>query len=177
MNIPELQMVQQRLNTLMRKPLQQVTRQREMLLFTFGEVGNPQQAVTLCVQCYFRLMEAGRILMASGDLYQPSEEMWQTWEQMGMEPDRIPEDFRPDEPGVNRVDEYLLTLNEDLEGLDVRGAMLSQTGDLTLLFSSGATLQMMVDTAGGEECWRISAEEGDDLVVYADGVEQQNPSE
>ena len=99
---------------------------------------NPQKAVTLRVQCFFRLMENGRILMASSDMYQPSEEMWKLWEQMGMEPDVIPEDFRPDAPGVNRLDDYLVTLNGDLQGLDVRGAMLGQTGDLTLIFASGA---------------------------------------
>lgn len=179
MNIPEIQMVQQRLNTLMRQPLTQVSRQKEMLLFTFGPPENPQQAVTLRIQCYFRLMENGRILMASGDLYQPSEEMWQEWERMGLEPDCIPEDFRPDAPGVNRVDAYLTTLNGDLEGLDVRGAMLGQTGDLTLLLGTGATLQLMVDTCGGEECWRLMDESGetDDLVVYGDGAEMVSPED
>ena len=182
MNMNELSLVQQRLNVLMRRPLQQVSRQKEMLLLTFGEPGNPQGTVTLRIQCFFRLMENGRILMASSDMYQPSEEMWKMWEQMGIEPDVIPEDFRPDAPGVNRLDDYLLVLNDDLEGLDVRGAMLGQTGDLTLLFSCGATLQVMVDTAGGEECWRLWKEAGedgdaDDLVVYGDGAELVRPED
>lgn len=168
MNMSELTLVQQRLSGLMRQPLHGVSRQKEMILFTFGE-----QLITLRIQCYYRLMENGRILMASSDLYQPSEEMWKLWEQMGLPPDHIPEDFRPDEPGVNRIDEYLETLNADLEGLDVRGAMLGQTGDLTLLFSSGATLQVMIDTAGGEECWRLMDGHGgqEDLIVYGDGAE------
>ena len=37
MNKEELALVQQQLNLLMRRPLQQVSRQKEMLLFTFGE--------------------------------------------------------------------------------------------------------------------------------------------
>lgn len=179
MNLSELTLVQQRLNVLMRQPLTQVSRERENVYFTFGAPENPQKAVTLRVQCFFRLMENGRILMASSDMYQPSEEMWKLWEQMGMEPDVIPEDFRPDAPGVNRLDDYLVTLNGDLQGLDVRGAMLGQTGDLTLIFASGATLQLMIDTAGGEECWRLLDEsrETDDLVVYGDGAETVRPED
>ena len=179
MNKEELALVQQQLNLLMRRPLQQVSRQKEMLLFTFGEAENPQRAVTLRVQCYYRLMENGRILMASSDMYQPSEEMWKMWEQMGLEPDHIPEDFRPDAPGVNRLDDYLITLNGDLDGLVIHGALLDQSGDLTLLFDSGATLQMMIDTAGGEECWRLMDESGetDDLVVYGDGAELVSPED
>lgn len=168
MNMNELTMVQQRITALMRQPLHTVSRQKEMLLFTFGE-----QLITLRVQCYYRLMENGRILMASSDLYQPSEAMWREWERQGLPPDYIPEDFRPDAPGVNRIDEYLETLNGDLEGLSVKAAMLGQMGDLTLLFASGATLQIMIDTAGGEECWRLMDGHGDqeDLVVYGDGAE------
>ena len=179
MNMNELALVQQRLNALLRRALTQVSRQKEMILFTFGEAENPQRSVSLRVQCFFRLMENGRILMASSDMYQPSEEMWKMWEQMGMEPDHIPEDFRPDAPGVNRMDDYLLTLNGDLEGLSVRGAMLGQNGDMTLIFASGATLQVMVDTAGGEECWRLMDESGEqeDLVVYGDGAENVRPDD
>ena len=179
MNMNELTLVQQRLNVLMRQPLAQVSREKENILFTFGAAENPQQATTLRVQCYYRLMENGRVLMAASDMYQPSESMWKMWEQMGMPPDCIPEDFRPDAPGVNRLDDYLVTLNGDLAGLDVRGAMLNQTGDLTVLFGSGATLQIMIDTAGGEECWRLMDESGetDDLVVYGDGAETVRPGD
>ncbi len=174
MNMSELTLVQQRLTGLLHQPLHSVSRQKEMILFTFGE-----QLITLRVQCFYRLMENGRILMASSDMYQPSEEMWKLWEQMGLPQDHIPEDFRPDEPGVNRLDAYLETLNADLDGLEVNGAMLGHTGDLTLLFASGATLQVMVDTAGGEECWRLMDGHGDldDLVVYGDGAETVPPEE
>jgi hypothetical protein len=108
-----------------------------------------------------------------------TEEMWKMWEQMGMPPDHIPEDFRPDAPGVNRLDDYLLTLNSDLEGLEIRGLMLNQTGDLSVIFASGATLQVMIDTAGGEECWRLMYGSGDmdDLVVYGDGAELVRPED
>ena len=172
MNMSELALVQKRLTALMHQPLHTVSRQREMLLFSFGEQGS-----TLRIQCFCRLMEEGRILMASSDMYQPSEEMWKLWEQMGLEPDHIPEDFRPDAPGVNRLDDYLNTLNSDLDGLEVCSAMLGHTGDLTLVFTSGATLQVIVDTAGGEECWRLMDGHGemDDLVVYGDGAEIAGP--
>ena len=172
MNMNELTLVQQRVTMLMNQPLHGVSRQKEMILFTFGE-----QLITLRIQCYYRLMENGRILMASSDLYQPSEAMWREWEQQGLPPDCIPEDFRADAPGVNRIDEYLENLNSDLDGLTVKAAMLGQMGDLTLVFTCGATLQIMVDTAGGEECWRLMDGHGnlEDLVVYGDGAELIDP--
>ena len=174
MNMNELALVQRRVTALMHQPLQCVTREREMILFTFGE-----QRLTLRVQCYYRLMEQGRILMASSDLYQPSEAMWREWEQQGLPPDQVPEDFRPEEPGVNRIDEYLETLNGDLDGLTVKAVILGQLGDLSLLFTTGASLQLMVDTAGGEECWRLMDGHGrqEDLVVYGDGAELVRPED
>lgn len=174
MNINELTLVQKRIMSLMHQPLHRVSRQKETILFTFGE-----QRITLGVQCYYRLMEKGRILLACSDLYQPSEAMWSEWERQGLPADEIPADFQPLAPGVNRVDAYLERLNEDLSGLTVKAAMLGQLGDLTLLFTCGATLQIMVDTAGDEECWRLTDGHGgqDDLIVYGDGVELIAPGD
>lgn len=174
MNITELTLVQSRLNALMRQPLHTLSRQSDMLLLSFGE-----QLMTLRIQCFYRLMEQGRILLARNDVYQPAESMWQLWEQMGYEHDYIPEDFHSDEPGANRLDEQLERLNEDLSGMTVKAAMLDHFGDLTVVFTCGAVLSVMVDTCGGEECWRLMDGHGeaDDLVVYGDGVELVRPGE
>lgn len=167
MNISEISLVQSRLNPLVKGAVTQVERQTDMLLLTLGGT------TTLRIQCYYRLMENGSILLARNDVYQPAEAMWQHWEGLGYPHDYIPEDFHSDEPGANRLDECLDRLNADLSGLTVKAVMLNHLGDLTLCFTCGATLNVMIDTSGGEECWRLIDETGemDDLVVYGDGAE------
>lgn len=167
MNISEITLVQTRLNSLIGQPLTQVGRAADMLTLRFGE------KYSLHIQCYYRLTEQGRTLLARNDVYQPSEAMWTLWRSMGYEEDYIPEDFHSDELGANRLDEALERLNADLDGLTVRTAMLNQLGDLTMVFTCGATLTVMADTSGGEECWRLFEDDADveHLVVYGDGAE------
>ena len=45
---------------------------------------------------------------------------------------------------------------------------------LTMVFTCGATLTVMADTSGGEECWRFF-ENDEHLVVYGDGAELVGP--
>ncbi|MDD6051326.1 MAG: hypothetical protein PUC00_08685 [Clostridiales bacterium] len=169
MNISEINLVQTHLNGLIKQPLTAASREADMLLLSFGT------QYTLRIQCYYRLTEQGRTILARNDVYQPSEAMWSMWRAMGYEEDYIPEDFHSDEEGANRMDEALERLNGDLDGLTVRTAMLNQLGDLTVMFQCGATLTVMADTSGGEECWRLMRENEDDLVVYGDGAELVNP--
>ena len=168
MNISELTLVQTRLNALISQPLTHVSRAVDMLMLTFGKYA-------LHIQCYYRLTEQGRTILARNDVYQPSEAMWSMWRAMGYDEDYIPEDFHSDDEGCNRLDEVLERLNGDLDGLTVKTAMLNQLGDLTMVFQCGATLTVMADTSGGEECWRLMSENEDDLVVYADGAELVEP--
>lgn len=169
MNISEITLVQTRLNALIKQSLTQVSREADMLLLHFGT------RWTLRIQCYYRLTEQGRTILARNDVYQPSEAMWSLWRSLGYEEDYIPEDFHSDDEGANRLDEALERLNTDLDGLTVKTAMLNQLGDLTMVFACGATLTVMADTSGGEECWRLMSENEDDLVVYADGAELVEP--
>ena len=169
MNISELTLVQTRLNALIGQPLTHVGRAADMLTLAFGRYA-------LHIQCYYRLTEQGRTILARNDVYQPSEAMWTLWRSMGCEEDYIPEDFHSDEPGANRMDEALERLNTDLDGLTVKTAMLNQLGDLTMVFTCGATLTVMADTSGGEECWRFFEEDdATHLVVYGDGAELVGP--
>ncbi len=169
MNISEITLVQTRLNALIKQPLTEAAREADMLLLSFG------MRYRLRIQCYYRLTEQGRTILARNDVYQPSEVMWGLWRNMGYEDDYIPEDFHSDAVGANRLDEALERLNGDLDGLTVKAAMLNQLGDLTMVFQCGATLTVMADTSGGEECWRLMSENEDDLVVYADGAELVEP--
>lgn len=170
MNISELNLVQTRLNALIQKPLTEVSREADMLVMSFGT------QYTLRIQCYYRLTEQGRTILARNDVYQPSEAMWSLWRTLGYEEDFIPEDFHSDDEGANRLDEALERLNGDLDGLTVRTAMLDHLGDLSIIFQCGATLTVMSDTSGGEECWRLMNENEDDLVVYGDGAELVDPN-
>ena len=172
MNISELTLVQTRLNALIGMPLCAAAREADMLLLSFGD-----QQTTLRIQCYYRMMEQGGVILARNDVYQPAEAMWQMWEQMGYEHDYIPEDFHSDEPGANRLDECLERLNADLSGMTVQTVMLNHLGDMTMIFACGAMLSVLSDTSGGEECWRLIDENGelDDLVVYGDGAELVRP--
>lgn len=169
MNISELTLVQTRLNNLINQPLTCAGRAADMLTLEFGG------RYALHIQCYYRLTEQGRTLFARNDVYQPSEAMWSLWRSQGYEEDYIPEDFHSDELGANRLDEALERLNSDLDGLTVRTAMLNQLGDLTIVFTCGATLTVMADTSGGEECWRLFEDDEGHLVVYGDGAELQEP--
>ena len=168
MNISELTLVQTRLNNLINQPLTRIGRAADMLTLCFGRYN-------LHIQCYYRLTEQGRTIFARNDVYQPSEVMWNMWRLMGYEEDYIPEDFHSDDVGANRLDEALERLNSDLEGLTVRVAMLNQLGDLTLVFQCDATLTIMADTSGGEECWRLFEVDAEHLVVYGDGAELVGP--
>ncbi len=173
MNMTEMTLVQTRLNGLMGQPLASLDREADMLLMTFGA-----DALTLRIQCHYRLTEQGRILLARNDAYQPSEMMWALWREQGHAEDTIPEDFVCDAPGANRLDERIEQLNADLDGLTVQTALVNSLGDLTLCFVCGATMTILADTSDGEECWRLMYAPGaDDLVVYGDGVELQSPGE
>ena len=169
MNISELTLVQTSLRMLVGQPLTQVGRASDMLMLQFGGKYH------LHIQCYYRLVEQGRTVLARNDVYQPSEAMWALWQALGYEDDYIPEDFRSDEPGANRLDEILERLNGDLDGLTVRMMMLNHLGDLTVVFDSGATLTVMMDTSAGEECWRLFVQDEAQLVVYGDGAELVDP--
>ena len=101
MNITEITLVQTRLNALIKQPLTQVSRETDMLLLHFGS------RWMMRIQCYYRLTEQGRTILARNDVYQPAEAMWSLWRSMGYEEDCIPEDFHSDEPGANRLDEAI----------------------------------------------------------------------
>ncbi len=170
MNISELALVQERVNALIGQAVTGFGREEAMLHIFFGDV-------TLRVQCFYRLNEQGRTLLGNADANEPSEAMWQLWESLGLGCDAVPEEFQANQPGANRLDERIEQLNGDLSGLTVRSVMLDQLGDLTLLFACDATLTVMSDTSGGEECWRLYAPDAEDLVVYGDGVELAGPGE
>ncbi len=166
MNKSELNLLQARLNSLVGQALTDVSRMAEqnVLCLSFGPCH-------LDIQCYYRLEENGMILLAHNDYFQPSEAMWNKWRSEGYEEEEIPEDFQCQEAGANRMDERIEQLMGDLTDLTVRTVLVNSLGDVTLCLNSGAVLTMLVDTSGGEECWRYWRDGERQLVLYGDGVE------
>ena len=63
MNISEITLVQTRLNMLINQPLTHVEREADMLLLHFGT------QYSMRIQCYYRLTEQGRTILARNDVY------------------------------------------------------------------------------------------------------------
>lgn len=185
MNNTDMRIVQQKLEGLVGKRLTGLHRACEMLCLRFQAPQDPLDRLLrgeagemgLHLQCYYRLVKDEQLLLASNDYFQPSDAMWDKWHGEGYEEDYIPEDFRCDELGANRLDdrmqELLMLLPQ--ENFTVKTVLVDSLGDLTLCFHNGAVLTVLLDTTGGEECWRLLPENEEDAhtVMYADGVEYE----
>ena len=163
MNITEISLVQTRLNALIKQPLTQVSRETDMLLLHFGS------RWTMRIQCYYRLTEQGRTILARNDVYQPSEAMWSLWRSLGYEEDYIPEDFHSDEPGANRMDEAIERLNTDLDGNELLLSDVLGT-DTDAVYGNPDYLigqyELILDQNGN--IFRLPSDY--ELVGYSDGV-------
>lgn len=165
MNNTDMLFVQKKLNDLVGCTLINLSRTADLLCLSFAP-----RALTTEVQ-------DGRVSLARSDYFQPSEAMWDLWRKQGLEEDVIPDDYRCDELGANRLDDRIVELNDVLTGIEnrfiVRTVMVDSIGDVTLCFDNGAVWSILVDTSGGEECWRYlpANEEQPQLVLYSDGIE------
>ena len=160
MNNTDMLFVQKKLNDLVGCTLINLSRTADLLCLSFAPralTTEVQEEQSLHLQCYYRLVQDGRVSLARSDYFQPSEAMWDLWRKQGLEEDVIPDDYRC---GIeNRF--------------IVRTVMVDSIGDVTLCFDNGAVWSILVDTSGGEECWRYlpANEEQPQLVLYSDGIE------
>ncbi len=182
MNNKDMLFVQKKLNDLVGCTLLQLTRISDMLCLSFGErslTDDDRTEQSLHLQCYYRLVQDGDLLLARSDYFQPSEKMWNLWNDQGLPEDMIPDDYRCDDPGANRLDDRIAEMNLMLNRIDnrflIRTVLVDSIGDVTLCFDNGAIWSILVDTSGGEECWRYLSdnEEAPQLVLYSDGVEYE----
>ena len=180
MNNTDMLFVQKKLNDLVGCTLINLSRTADLLCLSFAPralTTEVQEEQSLHLQCYYRLVQDGRVSLARSDYFQPSEAMWDLWRKKGLEEDVIPDDYRCDELGANRLDDRIVELNDALTGIEnrfiVRTVMVDSIGDVTLCFDNGAVWSILVDTSGGEECWRYlpANEEQPQLVLYSDGIE------
>ena len=184
MNNTDMLLVQETLNTLVGCTLSEMNRTNEMLLLTFAEpagLGQESREHVLRLQCYYRFVQDGRMVFAHSDYFQPSEKMWQLWQAQGYEEDFIPENYCCDDEGANRLDDRIAEMNALLlaSAYRVCTVMVDSIGDVTMCFDNGAVLSVLVDTSGGEECWRHFPPEENkpQLVIYSDGVEYEEDNE
>lgn len=157
MNNTDMLFVQKKLNDLVGCTLINLSRTADLLCLSFAPralTTEVQEEQSLHLQCYYRLVQDGRVSLARSDYFQPSEAMWDLWRKQGLEEDVIPDDYRCDELGANRLDDRIVELNDVLTGIEnrfiVRTVMVDSIGDVTLCFDNGAVWSILVDTSGGE---------------------------
>lgn len=180
MNNTDMLFVQKKLNNLIGWSLVSIHRACDLLCLDFADATDfspNRHEQSLHIQCYHRLCRDGHVILARSDYFQPSEDMWQQWKEQGLEEDVIPDTYRCDEVDANRLDDRIAALSEEISvphnTYTLRAVMVDSIGDLTLCFDNGAVWSILIDTSGGEECWRYLSgnEESLHLVIYSDGIE------
>ena len=117
MNNTDMLFVQKKLNDLVGCTLINLSRTSDLLCLSFAPralTTEVQEEQSLHLQCYYRLVQDGRVSLARSDYFQPSEAMWNLWRKQGLEEDVIPDDYRCDELGANRLDDRIVELNDVL---------------------------------------------------------------
>ena len=100
MNNTDMLFVQKKLNDLVGCTLINLSRTADLLCLSFAPralTTEVQEEQSLHLQCYYRLVQDGRVSLARSDYFQPSEAMWDLWRKQGLEEDVIPDDYRCDE--------------------------------------------------------------------------------
>lgn len=122
---------------------------------------------TLHIECGFRLVCGNEIIVARGDMYQPSN-------QMLANPDFLYDEFNWDVKGNNRFDE--ITRKYFTDGnmeFNVKKIVVNKFGDLKIYFDNHFLLEVSSDISGNEECYRFFEQKSDyHLVVTGIGIDE-----
>jgi len=100
----------------------------------------------LHIQCFWRLCNAQKIIVASGDRFYPRGD-----------PFKEAEDFDWTEPHVNRCDEKLEAIFQSVEAeqLIVQAVRSDKYGGFRLFFRSSLKLEVYIDDTVATEKWRF----------------------
>ena len=182
MTSQQTQELQDRISALKGQPLRFVFRAMDLVCLEFGEVilkrvlGRDAAGraalveaeagrYALHIQCFFRLTRAGEVVLARGDLFQPSAVLEQD-----AAFDSTAFDWSP--TGNNHFDEVTAGDLSQPSDLVVADARVNRLGDLRLRFNGGFALEVLTDVSSDHECWRFFEAGSDDhLVVNGRGVE------
>ena len=154
-------------------PFHSLSRAVDMLCLNLGETvkrhfelpkpeGQDREvpSYSIHLQTPWRFVQDGKVLLASGDVYEP------------FAPDRVGEDWEYDlvgRPAVesSRFDVLSASLSRRMAGSTVTSCQVSPLGDLTLEFSNGVRFEAF--TAGSLKCemWRlVDYLTGEQLVTF-----------
>ncbi|GAA4635361.1 hypothetical protein GCM10023196_080540 [Actinoallomurus vinaceus] len=145
-------------------PVTGIGRAAAMGVFTFGPVRDAMQdpdagrtpTIRLHIQCSFRLVRAGKILLGSDDMNWP--------EDRAIDPAGAMESFRTMyDRGAKRLESAL-----ESTMFMVNDCTVGEAGMVTVQMSHGISLELFPAVSGRVESWRLVVEGGDHY-VYCGG--------
>lgn len=145
--------IHQSLSALIGMPLWAAGRAADLAWLHFGERrvvkdfrGNPKEVgeFALHLQCAWRIVEGDRVVVGSRDLYYPA----------GSSTTEVPEDFRWDVQGANRLDERLEEFFQDAN-LYVVHVEAGLAGAFHLFLGNNVSLEVFPDDSFDGEHWRL----------------------
>lgn len=157
-------------------PLSKVQRDADTIHLRFGAPpaarrgGAPEEGeLTLRVACPWRLADAERVLVGSGDLFTPAD------------PDEDPATFDWEAPGASWLDVRLAELAARRAGdpFVVESAAADRFGGVRIALRGGVVLELFPNSTPtghvATEFWRLGRDDGreDDWVVGTFGVERE----
>lgn len=166
--------VEEAIAVLAGKPLSGRFRAADMEMFEFGEqvpfIDRQGRARTigeyrLHVQCSWRIVRAGTILVGYADMTEPPSGVAAV-------------DFDPNTGGKNRRDELVALFLEDtsLDGRVVTRQETTPYGDARLTFRDGSRLELFPEaSARDNESWRLLMPDGSHIVMSGAGLERLPP--
>lgn len=124
---------------------------------------------SLHIDCNFRLVCGNEIIVARGDIFQPSNKIV-------ADPDFIYEEFNWDIIGNNRFDEIIKQYFIDGNMVfTVKKIVVNKFGDLKIYFENNFLLEVSSDISGNEECYRFFEQKSENhLVVSGIGIELED---
>lgn len=166
--------IKAQLSKLIEKPLWGVGRSADLEWFQFGDKhtvpaygGGAKQVgdYALHIQCAWRIIETGSVVVASQDMYVPADD-----------PVEIPYDFEWDVVGANLCDLRVAELfSRHVPDLPiVTEVRCDDLGGFQVNLSRGITVDVFPDSSRPVEYWRLfqPAEESPHFVVTGAGIER-----
>lgn len=163
--------IHQSLSALIGMPLWAAGRAADLAWFHFGQRrtvkdfrGNPKEVgeFALHLQCAWRIVQGDRVVVASRDLYYPA----------GSNTTEVPEGFRWDVQGANRLDERLERFLQDASPFVVH-VEAGLAGAFHLFLGNNVSLEVFPDDSFDGEHWRLFRPYLDEphFVVNGTGIE------
>jgi len=182
----EIKIIEEKLSLLLNQPLCYVNRAANMLDLGFGEnitiertIGRDKNGklikgvkeiskYILHADCFFRFTLEDQVILAKQDIFYPNAEI-------GYREDFDWEDFDCNAKGVTRFEEQVKDFfsPDEINDYVVKSIKANKFGDITIIFTNGAILEIINENSLDEEVWRFfGADENEPhFVVRGYGIE------